>query len=186
MVKTSSPWWEWGASPGRGQLSGASHAHQSWGGEPLRGVRLCPLLCTAPPLRSLSLPSAVPATVPGTSPGGSSWVSRAGRRPQAFLQWLQTALGTALCPQAIHHLILSLAITSPRAPSRLHRGRAKPLVSASGEAFGRVTRRAAVPTRGLSLHKEHKAYPSSLLRLSGTVAKGSRELPGTKSSDHSE
>lgn len=140
VVKTSSPWWEWGASLGRGQLSGASHAHQSWGGEPLRGVRLPPLLRTAPPLRSLSLPSAVPATVPGTSPGSSSWVSRAGRRPQAFLQWLQTALGTALCPQAIHHLIPSLAVTSPCAPSRLHRGRAEPLVSASREAFGWVTR----------------------------------------------
>ena len=145
--------WGGGVSPGRSQLSGASHAPWSWGGEPLGGVRVRPLLRTTPAPTPVTRPGPLLSLLPRQAPPQAAAAGSAEPAgAPGFPAVAAVALSTAFCPQAVHHLIPFHAATSPCAPSRLHGGRAEPAVFASREAFGPGDwRGAAVPTGGLSL-----------------------------------
>lgn len=170
VVKTSRHGGEWGRHWDEASSRVPAHAHQSWGGEPLRGVRLPPLLPHCPHCWSLSLACPL-LSLPlcrAHSPGSSSWVSRAGWRPQAFLQWLQASSGHSSLSTSHSPPHSFPCCHQPLAPPQTPQGRGRgPWYLLAGRHSGKVTQGAAVPTRGVSLQKEHKAYPSSLLRLSG-------------------
>lgn len=138
----------------------------SGSGEPLRGVRLPPLLRTAPtavPQPALCCPclcQAPPqaAAAGSAEPAGGPRLSCSGCRQL----WAQLSVHKPFTTS-----FLPLLSPAPAPPPDSTGAGPGPWYLLAGRHSEWVTQGAAVPTRGVESTKGTKAYPSSLLRLSG-------------------